>query len=113
MSSKITMKSRQSQEVLPPHSRKGPRLAIVREDSPREALRGACPSAKLRLEEIHALGDAARLISEKTEQRPAQRPPRSFKHQGLHFLIEALYRWIVVEALGELTLWENKRSGAL
>src|SRR5436305_13500838 len=33
MSSKITMKSRQSQEVLPPHSRKGPRLAIVREDS--------------------------------------------------------------------------------
>jgi hypothetical protein len=81
------------------------------EESPREHLRGACPSSKLPLEEIHNLGDAARLVSEKREQRPAQRPARSFKHRGLHFLIEALYRLIVVEAQGELTLWEN--NGAL
>jgi hypothetical protein len=83
------------------------------EGSPREHLRSAYPSNKLPLEEIHNLGDAARLASENREQRPAQRPPRSFKHRGLHFLIEALYRLIVVEAQGELTLWENRTSGGL
>ena len=62
--------------------------------------------AELPLRELRHLSESAYSAS-KLEKKAAHRPLNSVKHRGLTFLIHALYKRIVEEAQGELTLWED------
>jgi hypothetical protein len=59
------------------------------------------------LKEIRALADGAHAASLSKKKGVPHRPRESFKNRGFQFLITVLYRDIVVEAQGSLTLWQD------
>lgn len=59
------------------------------------------------LKEIRALADGAHATSLSKEKKVPHRPRKSYKNRSFQFLIAALYRVIVVEAQGSLTLWQD------
>jgi hypothetical protein len=59
------------------------------------------------LKEIRALAGGAHAASLSKEKKAPHRPRKSFKNRALNFLVAALYRVIVVEAQGSLTLWQD------
>ena len=59
------------------------------------------------LKEIRALADGAHAASQSKEKKVPNRPLQSYKNRALNLLIHALYRVIVVEAQGSLTLWQD------
>jgi hypothetical protein len=76
-------------------------------------LRNVYKGLALPLPEIRSLFDAAQTAAIPIEKKESNRPSRSFKHRSLDLLIHGLYRLIVVDARGELTLWEDRVSGLL
>jgi hypothetical protein len=59
------------------------------------------------LKEIRALADGAHAASLSKEKKVPNRPLKSYKNSALNLLIHGLYRIIVVEAQGSLTLWQD------
>jgi hypothetical protein len=76
-------------------------------------LKNAYNGLALPLHEIHSLFDAAQTAAIPIERKESNRPPRSFKNRSLDLLIHCLYGLIIVDARGELTLWEDSASGLL
>jgi hypothetical protein len=61
----------------------------------------------LLLKEIRALAGGAHAASLFKEKKAPHRPRQSYKNRAFNFLIAVLYRVIVVEAQGSLTLWQD------
>jgi hypothetical protein len=82
------------------------------DESSRLRLRGGTAS-RLPLDEIRNLVVAARSAAQPSRLKISHRPPRTFKHRAFHFLVEGLYFYIVVEAQGELTVWQDSATGRI
>jgi hypothetical protein len=83
------------------------------EEPARLRLRSAYGSLELLLIEIHKMVEAICSVAQAQKKKESHRPLRSFKHSALNFLVEGLYLSIVVEAKGELTLWQDSATGEL
>lgn len=76
-------------------------------------LKNGYKRAALPLGEIRDLVEAAQSTPIPIEKKASNRPVHSFKSRSLELLIHGLYRLIVVDAQGELTLWEDRGAGRL
>jgi hypothetical protein len=83
------------------------------DESSRLRLRSGTDKSRLPMDEIRNLGVAARSATQPSRLKIPHRPVRTFKHRAFHFLIEGLYYYIIVEAQGELTLWQDSATGRI
>jgi hypothetical protein len=68
---------------------------------------------KLPLDEIRDLAVAARSVAQPKRAKISNRPAGTLKHRALDLLVGGLYGLIVLEAQGEMTLWEDHSTGRL
>jgi hypothetical protein len=83
------------------------------DDSVKLRLQAATARSKLPLDEIGDLAVAARSVAKPSRARISHRPSGTFKHRALDFLVSGLYALIVVEAEGDMTLWQDSGTGRL
>jgi hypothetical protein len=76
-------------------------------------LQTAYGSPEVLLNEIHKIVEAIRSAAQPQKKKASHRPLRSFKHSALNLLVEGLYLYVVIEAKGNLTLWQDSATGEL
>jgi len=81
------------------------------EEPERFRLQNAHASLRQSRAEIRKLANAARSAATSVKENVSDRPLHSFKHNALNLLIAGLYPRIVIEAGGELTLWQDCATG--